>query len=139
MISIVNKFIVISMKSDCSYHLPIVYPNQWESIKMVQLYLTLHILQFYNTMLLFKCKFSHVCCVHCHLNNTLEFFMIHISVRSSDRSKVTQNKINVIKNCAQWGLNSQPLDHQSHALPTELNHYMVVGVNHKGLYKVMCF
>ena len=44
----------------------------------------------------------------------------HISVRLSDRSKVTQNKINFIKNCPLWGLNSQPPDHQSHALPTEL-------------------
>ena len=49
---------------------------------------------------------------------------------ASDRSKVTQNKINFAKNCLQWGLNSQPLDHQSHALPTELSHYLVVGVNH---------
>ena len=34
-----------------------------------------------------------------------------------DRSKVTQNKINFVKNCPQSGLNSQPPDHQSHALP----------------------
>ena len=44
----------------------------------------------------------------------------HISVRSSDRFKVMQNKINFIKNYPQWGLNSQPPDHQSHALPTVL-------------------
>ena len=43
-----------------------------------------------------------------------------ISVRISDRSKVTQIKINFIKNCPQWGLNSQPPDHQSHALLTVL-------------------
>ena len=43
-----------------------------------------------------------------------------ISVRLSDRSKVTQNKINFLKNCPQWGLNSQPLDHHSNALPAEL-------------------
>ena len=49
-----------------------------------------------------------------------EFFTIGISVRLSDRSKVTQNKINFIKNCPQWGLNSQLPDHQSHALPTVL-------------------
>ena len=53
------------------------------------------------------------------MENTIEFFTIHISVRLSDRSKVTQNKINLIKNC-QWGLNSQPLDHQSGALTAEL-------------------
>ena len=49
------------------------------------------------------------------------FFMIRISFRL--RSLVTQNKINSIKNCPQWGLNSQPPDHQSHALPTELSYY----------------
>ena len=43
-----------------------------------------------------------------------------ISVRLSDRSKVTQHKINFIKNCPQWGLNSQPPDYQSRALPTVL-------------------
>ena len=43
-----------------------------------------------------------------------------ISVRLSDRSKVTQHKINFVKKCPQWGLNSQPPDHQSHALLTEL-------------------
>ena len=43
-----------------------------------------------------------------------------ISVRFSHRSEATQHKINFVKNCAQWGLNSQPPDHQSHALPTEL-------------------
>ena len=44
----------------------------------------------------------------------------HISVRLPDRSKVRQNKINFIKNCPQWGLNSQLPDHDSNALPTEL-------------------
>ena len=34
----------------------------------------------------------------------IEFFTIRISVRLSDRSKVTQNKINFVKNCPQWGL-----------------------------------
>ena len=41
----------------------------------------------------------------------------HISVRLSDRFKVTQHKINFIKNCPQWDLNPQPSDHQAHALP----------------------
>ena len=44
----------------------------------------------------------------------------HISVGSSDRSAVTQHKINSVKNCPQWGLNPKPPDQQSHALPTEL-------------------
>ena len=52
------------------------------------------------------------------------FFTIGLSdafsVRLSDRSEVTQHKINFIKNCPQWGLNSQPPDHQSCALPTVL-------------------
>ena len=43
-----------------------------------------------------------------------------ISIRLSDRSKVTQNKINFTKNSSQLDLNSQPPDHQSHALLTEL-------------------
>ena len=43
-----------------------------------------------------------------------------ISVRLSDSSEVTQNKINLVKNCPQWGLNSQPPDHQFYALPAEL-------------------
>ena len=53
-----------------------------------------------------------------------------ISVRLSDRSKVTQNKINFFKNCSQWGLNALSPDHQSLALPTELSHYLVVCVNY---------
>ena len=61
----------------------------------------------------------------------------YISVRLSDRYKVTQHKTNFIKNCPQWGLDSQHPDHQSHALPTVLSHYLVVGVNQQGLYKVM--
>ena len=44
----------------------------------------------------------------------------HISFRLSDRSKVTQNKINFIKNCPPWGLNPWHPDHHSNALPTEL-------------------
>ena len=43
-----------------------------------------------------------------------------ISVRLSDRSEVTQHKINFVKKLPQWDLNPQPPDHQSHALPTEL-------------------
>ena len=43
-----------------------------------------------------------------------------ISVRLSDRSQVTQNKINFIKNYPQWGLNPWLHDHHSNTLPTEL-------------------
>ena len=32
---------------------------------------------------------------------TLEFFTLGVSVRLSDRSEVTQNKINYVKNCPQ--------------------------------------
>ena len=51
---------------------------------------------------------------------SIEFFTIRISVRLSDRFKVTQHKLNFVKNCPQWGLKSQPPDHQSDALITEL-------------------
>ena len=59
--------------------------------------------------------------------------MIRISVRLSDRSKVTQEKINFVKNIfpqCPLSLNLQALDYHSNALPTELNHYLVVYVNH---------
>ena len=50
-----------------------------------------------------------------------------------------KSKINFVKNRPQWGLNPQPLDHDSNAPPTELSHHFVVCVNHKGLYKVMLY
>ena len=43
-----------------------------------------------------------------------------ISVRLSDRSEVTQHRINFVKNYPQWCLNAQPPDHQSDALQTVL-------------------
>ena len=52
---------------------------------------------------------------------SFEFFTIGVSIRISDRFKVTQNKIYFVKNCPQWGLNSQPPDHHSNALPIELD------------------
>ena len=64
------------------------------------------------------------------VSQSTEFFTIHVSVRLSDRSKVTQSKINFVKNCPQGGLNSQPPDHQSTALSTVQSHYLVVLVNH---------
>ena len=42
-----------------------------------------------------------------------------IFVKLSASSKVTQSKINFVKNYPQWGLNPQPPDHHSNALPTE--------------------
>ena len=35
--------------------------------------------------------------------------ILRISGRLFDRSKVTQNKINFVKNCPWWGLNPQPV------------------------------
>ena len=51
----------------------------------------------------------------------IEFFTICISVRLSERFKVTHHKINFVKNCPQWSLNSQPPDYHSGALTTELS------------------
>ena len=64
-----------------------------------------------------------------------------ISVRLSDRSKVTQNKINFVKNFLQWGLNPWTADHHSNALPTELDRnllgrcalYVLCTTSHVGL------
>ena len=50
----------------------------------------------------------------------IEFFTIGLSdAFLSDylTVQVTQNKINFLKNCPQWGLNSQPPHLQSRALP----------------------
>ena len=52
--------------------------------------------------------------------HSFEFFTISISVRLSDRSKVTQYKINFVNNCPQWGSNPQSLDNHSNSLPTML-------------------
>ena len=38
-------------------------------------------------------------------SNSKFTFTVRVSVRLSDRSKVTQNKINFVKNCPKWGLN----------------------------------
>ena len=48
------------------------------------------------------------------------FFSIRTSVRLSDRSKWTQNKIHFINNCPQWSLNPRPPDHHANALLTVL-------------------
>ena len=62
-------------------------------------------------------------CVCTRINSSFhinEFLTIRVSVRLSDRSKVTQNKINFVKNCPQWGWNPGPPDHHSNAQPTDL-------------------
>ena len=69
----------------------------------------------------------------------------------------TWNKVSIVVQLTwapgipmQWGLamiqlnqecqfTAQPPDHQSHALPTVLGHYLVVDVNHQGLYKVVLY
>ena len=55
----------------------------------------------------------------------MEFFTIGLSDAFlsdflTDIKLHSFNKINFVKNCPQWGLNSQPPDHQSGALTTEL-------------------
>ena len=66
---------------------------------------------------------------------SFEFFTLGVSVRLSDRFKVTQSKINFVKNCPQWGLNSQPPDLDSNALTTELSQHSVASLNFHGLIK----
>ena len=43
--------------------------------------------------------------------------------------KLHRTKKNFIKNCPQWGLNSQPTDHDSNALTTEISQHSVVSLN----------
>ena len=50
---------------------------------------------------------------------TIEFFMLGVSDNLTDL-RLHSTKKKFIKNCPLWGLNSQPPDHQSHALVTEL-------------------
>ena len=62
--------------------------------------------------------------LNCKEKNLIQVFLDkeiwRISVRLSDRSEVTQHKINFPKNCPQKGLNQQPPDHHSNGLPMEL-------------------
>ena len=60
---------------------------------------------------------------------TIEFFTIGVSVRLSNRFNVTQNKINFVKNCPQWGWKPGPPDLQASALPTELSQHSVASLN----------
>ena len=74
-------------------------------------------------------------------DKTFEVLTLGVSVRLSDRFKVTQNKINFVKNCPQGGrgLNPQPPDHDSNALTTELSQHSVASLFLHGLYKVMLY
>ena len=73
------------------------------------------------------------------ITDRFEFFTIGVSVRLSDRFNVTQNKINFVKNCPQWGWKPGPLDLQASALPTELSQHSVASLNLHCLYKVMLY
>ena len=68
-----------------------------------------------------------------------EFFTIAVSVRLSGRFNVTQNKINFVKNCPQWGWKPGPPDLQASALPTELSQHSVASLNLHCLYTVMLY
>ena len=70
--------------------------------------------------------------IYCHSKyvQRCTFQFLTITFLSADRSKVKQNKTNFVKNCPQWGLNSQPPGHHSSAVPSELSHYLIVCVNH---------
>ena len=57
------------------------------------------------------------------MNLLIFHIQLHFGIGTSRQNKFC-------KNCPQWGLNSQPPDHQSDALPDELSHYLVVGVIH---------
>ena len=60
------------------------------------------------------------------------------NLRLSDRSKVTQNKINFVKNCPQWGLNPGPSDHHFNAVPTELGRNLLSRRFLKSALFVLC-
>ena len=72
-------------------------------------------------------------------SDPIEFFTIGVSVRLSDRFNVTQNKINFVKNCPQWGWKPGTPDLQASALPTELCQHSVASLNLHCLYKVMLY
>ena len=54
------------------------------------------------------------------LDSPIEFFMIGISVRLSDRSLHHEEQKKFIKNCPQWSWKPGPPDLEANALPTEL-------------------
>ena len=59
-------------------------------------------------------------------NLPVEFFTIGVSVRLSDRSLHREEQKKFVKNCPQWGLKPEPMDHDANALPTELGRRSVV-------------
>ena len=70
----------------------------------------------------------------------IEFFMIGISVRLSDRSlHREEQKKKFVKNYPQWDLKQEPPHLQANALPTELSQHSVASLNLHGLYKVMLY
>ena len=60
-----------------------------------------------------------------------------LSVYLTDLDSRFWTKTNFNKICLQWGLNLQPSDHHSYALPTELSQHSVASLNLHGLFKVM--
>ena len=72
-------------------------------------------------------------------NLSIEFFTIGVSVRLSVRFNVTQNKLNFVKKCPQWGWKPGPSDLQASALPTELSQHSVASLKFYCLYKVMLY
>ena len=81
----------------------------------------------------------HFCGITRPVLMIFEFFTIGVSVRLSERFNVTQNKINFVKNCPQWGWKPGPLDLQTSALPTELSQHSVASLNLHCLYKVTLY
>ena len=86
-------------------------------------------MKFWNERWIRKNKTSHDsdCRQIIHKHNCLQYVIrvFHkeiwrITVRLSDRTKVTLNKINFINNFPQWDLNPWPPDLHSNALPIEL-------------------
>ena len=71
--------------------------------------------------------------------DTIQFFMIRVSVRLSHRSLHRGEQKKLVKNCAQSGLNPGPLNHYANALPTEPSQHSVTSLNLHGLYKVMLY
>ena len=60
----------------------------------------------------------------------IEFFTIHVSVRLSDRSAVTQHKINFVKKMLPVGFELTTSRSPVSCSATVLSHYLVVSVNH---------
>ena len=66
-------------------------------------------------------------------------FLVHYFLPNPGRILPALSKKSKMKNCPQQSLNPGPLDHHSNTLLTELSYYLVVCVNHLGLYKVILY